>query len=50
MFEENEEKFINLLEEEVLKKNRSIATLTKEAQRNVKTKLNESTGKKYTTN
>lgn len=49
-FEENEEKFINLLEEEVLKRNRSIATLTKEAWRNVQTKLNESIGKKYTTN
>lgn len=49
-FEENEEKFINLLEEEVLKRNRSITTLTKEAWRNVQTKLNESIGKKYTTN
>lgn len=40
-YEENEEKLINLLEEEVLKGNRPTTTLTKEAWRNVGIKLNE---------
>lgn len=47
-FEENEETFITLLEEEVRKGDRPTTTLTNETQKNVQTKLNESTGKKFT--
>lgn len=45
---ENEEKLITLLEEEIMKRNRPTTTLTKEAWKNVRTKLNESVEKKYT--
>lgn len=44
---ENEEKLITLLEEEIMEGNRPTTTLTKEAWKIVRTKLNESVEKKY---